>query len=323
MHPQGPSTGVWGVLLAGGDGTRLQSLTAAIEGDTRPKQFCRLLGEESLLTQTRWRIRPLFDPDKVIAAVTKKHERFYSRELNDVPQTAIIVQPENRGTGVAIAITVLMLRDLDPEAIVVALPCDHHYSDEAAFLTVLQAAIGVVRRGSDAIVLLGAEATHPETEYGWIEPVPALANGTGYAPARVRQFWEKPPLAIARDLQRRRCLWNTFVTVGRVSTLIDVLCQAAPNAMLALAAGIRENDLDSCYRSIPSIDFSRDVLASQPERLLVIRDAVSGWTDLGNPERVFDTLARERIAPAWVESIRTVEMPEAAALENIRSHFVR
>jgi hypothetical protein len=131
------------------------------------------------------------------------------------------------------------------------------------------------------------------------------------APARVCQFWEKPILATAYDLQRRGCLWNTFVTIGRVSTFIDVLCLAAPNAMLVLSAGILENDLDSSYRSIPSIDFSRDVLASQPARLLVIRDAVSGWTDLGNPNRVFDTLARERIAPAWLESIRGVEMPVA------------
>jgi mannose-1-phosphate guanylyltransferase len=56
----------WGVLLAGGDGTRLQSLTTRIEGDTRPKQFCRMLGDETLATQTRRRVSPLFDSDKMI-----------------------------------------------------------------------------------------------------------------------------------------------------------------------------------------------------------------------------------------------------------------
>jgi mannose-1-phosphate guanylyltransferase len=210
----------------------------------------------------------------------------------------VIAQPENRGTGVAIATAILMLRDLDPEAIVAAFPCDHHCSDEAAFLKVIEPGIEVARCSDDTIVLIAAEATYPETEYGWIEPVLSARNGARFAPARVRQFWEKPTLALAYDLQRRGCLWNTFVTIGRVSTLIDVLCQAAPNAMLALSAAILENDLDSCYRSIPSIDFSRDVLASQPERLLVIRDGASGWTDLGNPQRVFDTLIREGIAPA-------------------------
>src|SRR5882724_5254972 len=166
----------WAVLLAGGDGTRLQALTTKIEGDTRPKQFCRMLGDETLLTQTRRRISPLFETDKIITVVTKKHEEFYSRELNDWPRTAVVAQPENRGTGVAIATAILMLRELDPEAIVAAFPCDHHYRNEHAFLDVIEAGIAIACDNSEAIILLGAEATYPETEYGWIEPVRAFPN---------------------------------------------------------------------------------------------------------------------------------------------------
>ena len=307
------STSAWGILLAGGDGTRLQALTTRIEGDARPKQFCRMLGDETLLTQTRRRISLLFDVDKMITVVTKKHEQFYSRELNDWPRTAVFAQPENRGTGVAIATAILMLRELDPEAIVAAFPCDHHYSNEHAFFEVVEAAILIARDNSGSIVLLGAEATYPETEYGWIEPVRAVRNGDSFAPARVRQFWEKPTLATAQDLFRRGCLWNTFVTIGRASAFIDVLCNAAANPMIRLTAGILENDLVSAYRSTPPIDFSRDILASQPERLLVIGDAASGWTDLGNPNRVLSTLAREKIAPPWLGSIREPEIPEASS----------
>jgi len=80
---------------------------------------------------------------------------------------------------------------------------------------------------------------------------------------------------------------------------------AAPNTMLTLSAGIMDNDLDSYYRSIPSLDFSREVLVLQNDRLLVIGDAVSGWTDLGNPNRVVDALARERLTPAWLVSCLT------------------
>ena len=142
--------------------------------------------------------------------------------------------------------------------------------------------------------------------------MPTLVNNVRFASARIRQFWEKPASATAQDLLRRGCLWNSFVTIGRVGAFIDVLCQSAPNTMLALSTGILDNDLDSAYRSIPSLDFSRDVLASWPERLLVIRDAVSRWTDLGNPDRVMDTLAREGIAPPWLESIRGVAMSFAS-----------
>src|ERR1700730_596158 len=192
MSGQRAGLGAWGILLAGGDGSRLQSLTTRIEGDTRPKQFCRVLGNETLLTQTRRRISPLFDADKIIALVTKKHEPFYSRELDDWPPTAVVAQPENRGTGVAIATAILTLRNLDAGAIVAAFPCDHHYRNERAFLDIIEAGILAALHHSDAIVLLGAEATHAETDYGWIEPVPALPNDLRFAPARVRQFWEKP-----------------------------------------------------------------------------------------------------------------------------------
>jgi len=253
----------------------------------------------------------LFDANKMITVVTKKHEAFYSRELDEWPPTAFVAQPENRGTGVAIATAILMLREFDAEAIVAVFPCDHHYQNEHASLDVIEAGILIARYNSDAIVLLGAEATYPETEYGWIEPVRAFPNGVSFGPVRVLQFWEKPTLTTAQDLLRRGCLWNTFVTIGRVSALIDVLCHAAANPMLRLAAGLVENDLDSAYRSIPPIDFSRDVLASRPAHLLVIRDAASGWTDLGNPKRVFAALERERIAPAWLVAIRGAEIPVA------------
>ena len=37
------------IILAGGDGTRLKSLTRRITGDERPKQFCPLLDGNTLL----------------------------------------------------------------------------------------------------------------------------------------------------------------------------------------------------------------------------------------------------------------------------------
>lgn len=141
MHRQNGDErrGAWGVLLAGGDGTRLQSLTARIEGDPRPKQFARVLGEESLLNQTRRRIRPLFGRDRIIIAVTKKHEAFYESQLSDLPRTALVVQPENRGTGIAIATAISLL--LAHGAIVAFFPCDHYYTNEAVFLNVVEAVV--------------------------------------------------------------------------------------------------------------------------------------------------------------------------------------
>src|SRR5258705_13291915 len=46
-------------VLAGGDGTRLQSLTHKIDGDGRPKQFSNIFGGKILLTHTIDRMRTI------------------------------------------------------------------------------------------------------------------------------------------------------------------------------------------------------------------------------------------------------------------------
>ena len=62
----------WGMILAGGDGTRLRSLTRRIAGDERPKQFCRLLGEQTLLEQTpRRRAMCLLSPERTFTVVVR------------------------------------------------------------------------------------------------------------------------------------------------------------------------------------------------------------------------------------------------------------
>lgn len=131
---------------------------------------------------------------------------------------------KNRGTGVAIATAIFMLRDLNSEAIAVAFPCDHHYSNEAAFLNVIEAGILAARNNPDAIFLVGAEATYPETEYGWIEPVQEIESGTRFGSTRVRRFWEKPALASAQDLLCRGCLWKPASAWSRVPLLCAASC---------------------------------------------------------------------------------------------------
>jgi mannose-1-phosphate guanylyltransferase len=303
----------WAVLLAGGDGTRLQSLTLKIAGDSRPKQFCSILGGESLLTQTRARIEPLFHADRELFVVTRAHETYYRDELRNVDASCIIPQPMNRGTGVAVALALLHILERDAHAVVALLPCDHYYSDTEAFSRTVGAAISGAEQYPDSIILLGAEAYYPEIEYGWIEPGSAISR----APIpllSVNQFWEKPSLPQARTLLRRGCLWNTFVTVGLASTFLDLLCSQVPDVVLSINKALAENELEAAYRQLPAIDLSRQILASQPHRLLAIRDRTSGWADLGSPSRVMDVLARTSLQPVWLRDGHSPEVPPSAGM---------
>jgi NAD(P)-dependent dehydrogenase (short-subunit alcohol dehydrogenase family) len=117
---------------------------------------------------------------------------------------------------------------------------------------------------------------------------------------RVNRVWEKPSMLQAQELLRRGCLWNTFVTAGRASTFLKVLCAEVPNVVLAINKAPADNELEAAYRVMPAVDLSHQVFAPQPHRLLTVRDVTSGWADLGSPTRVMEILARNNIHPPWL-----------------------
>jgi mannose-1-phosphate guanylyltransferase len=65
------------MILAGGDGMRLRSLTQRITGDERPKQFCPVIGGRTLLEQTWRRTGQVAPPERTLLVFTRRHERFY------------------------------------------------------------------------------------------------------------------------------------------------------------------------------------------------------------------------------------------------------
>jgi mannose-1-phosphate guanylyltransferase len=108
----------------------------------------------------------------------------------------------------------------DPDAIVSILPSDHYYSCESAFTAALESAMDIAEQQAESVVLLGAQPTRPEVEYGWIEIGESLRGYSGLF--HVEGFQEKPPLDRARALLRSGSLWNTFVMVGRLSAFREM-----------------------------------------------------------------------------------------------------
>ncbi len=132
-------------------------------------------------------------------------------------------------------------------------------------------------------------------------------RGAGNLPANTlssvsSRFWEKPSAERAAKLQRDGCLWNTFITIGLAGAFLGTLQSSVPDLLRSLEKESALDDLGKLYADLPALDFSRSVLSNVPERLLVVKDQESGWTDLGNPRRVMDMLARNSIRPAWLSS---------------------
>jgi mannose-1-phosphate guanylyltransferase len=305
----------WGVILAGGEGTRLSRLTRFICGDDRPKQFCPLFGQCTLLELTRQRAQRSIPQDQTLVALTRSHSRFYEDDLA-VRLGRNIVQPGNRGTAPPLLYSLLTIAQTDPDALVAVLPCDHHYSDEAAFDLVLESAFDAAHAWRDFVVLVGAQPDSPEPEYGWIELGPSASQFHNEL-FHVEGFREKPSAEAAQKLMDGGSVWNTFVMVGHVRAFLDMFDDAVPH-LLGAFQGVRawngeETHIEeSLYERIAEVDFSRHVLSVEPSRLLSLRAGRMGWNDLGHPDRVLAVLRQNGAKPWWLSQWGAAAIPAMA-----------
>lgn len=307
----------WGVILAGGDGTRLRPLTQFICGDERPKQFCPLFGRRTLLDETLRRSELCIPREQTIVSLTAHHAKWYSEETG-LSSFQRVVQPANKGTAPAILHSLLSIARFDEQAIVAILPCDHYYSDEASFTFALDCAFETAAK-TDSVILLGARPDYPEVEYGWIELGSPLAQN-GSELFRVRAFREKPVIDVARTLFQQGSVWNTFVMVGHVRAFLHIVQAAQPTLVSLLGparlwTGEETHIQDSIYALVPTMSFSHHVLSVETGRLAVLRLNNVGWSDLGDPGRAVMAIRESGCEPAWIHRWRFPTAADAAASE--------
>ncbi len=292
------SRDAWAIVLAGGDGKRLQDFTRTIAGAPIPKQYCRIDGVRSLLEATLARVGLIVPPERTLVIVNRDHLALASAQLADVPRDNVIVQPENRDTGPGLALTLQTLARRAPRATVAMFPSDHWVSDDARFVAHVERGLDLARSLPDKIGLLGVRPDRPDPEHGYI--LPGL-RAAGMSTFHVRAFMEKPTPQRAAAIVRRGGLWNTFVMTGRVDRMLAHLRSARPDEMAAVAAvaGAPPDVADAAYRVLAPWNFSHGFLTRAVAHLLVLAVHDVAWSDWGTPSAIVRTVAQLAEKPAW------------------------
>jgi len=285
----------WGVVLAGGSGSRLSALTIDATGMVVPKQYCSFLGGPSLVRTTIQRLKKVVDSSRIVVVVSSEHRKWWELDLGDIAPENIIVQPCNRGTACGVLLPVLSILHRDPRARIVVSPSDHYVRDEETLTWSLMEAQAHVDARPGLLVLLGMEPDRPETEYGWITP----SAGCAETLRGVASFVEKPDAELADELMRSGALWSSFTFVTTGKTLMGHFRRSMPRLVERFSTGLtyaswdhRQHDLLRLYDRLPTVDFSRLVLAQAHEGVHVLPVPPCGWTDLGTPQRVSECAAR-------------------------------
>ena len=276
------------ILLCGGSGTRLWPLSRK----SYPKQFARLMGEESLFQASARRL----SGDGFAAPVILTGDPFrfiVTEQLAGVEMAAqgILIEPEGRNTAPAVLAAALWMARRDPAAVMLVAPSDHVIPEAGAFRAAVAAAVPRARAGD--LVTFGIAPDRPETGYGYLELAPgAAADAT--APQPLARFVEKPDAARAEAmLAAGNFLWNAGIFLFTAEAIIAAYRAHAPDLVEGVAAALEAAKSDLGFTrlapdpwgGLPDISIDYAIMEKAPN--LAVMPYAAGWSDLGGWDAVW------------------------------------
>jgi mannose-1-phosphate guanylyltransferase len=277
------SAGAAVLIIAGGRGTRFWPESRG----GRPKPLFSIDGKSSLLDATIERAASCTPIERVFVLVSADQAPAFRRALRGlIPSTNLIVEPEGKGTAIAIAYGAAIIgRRCGPETTVCVMPADHYIAPTAGFQRSIQAAVRLAA-SNPAIVVVGVKPTRAESGYGYQQVGHTVGGGF-----KVVRFVEKPAPSMARRMVRSgKFLWNAGMFVMRVATLVSELREHAPELAKALESlpDLRRDEFVKRYHSLHYDSFDR-VVAEKSRSVLGVR-AQFEWYDVGSWEGLWEAL---------------------------------
>jgi mannose-1-phosphate guanylyltransferase len=291
---------LYAVIMAGGRGERLYPLSTP----ELPKQFLRLFGDRTMLQHTVDRIQPLVRLDHTLVVVGNSHADIVRKQLPELPDENVLTEPMGRGTAACVALSALLVRKRDPNAVLIVLPADHRIEHVERFRQLLRAAVHVASDRT-RLVTFGIAPDRPETGYGYIfapRRVPGLSDDASVF--SVERFVEKPDLQTAESyVAAGTYFWNSGMFVWHVDAILDAVDRYMTHLSDALAGLMKcvdspafDERFRETYKALEPQSVDRGVM-EKSDRVLLVPAGDIGWSDVGSWEALRRIL--QRVDKPW------------------------
>ena len=283
----------YALIMAGGVGSRFWPLSTS----QKPKQFIDILGfGKSLLQMTVERVSTIVPESNIFILTNKNYEELVSKQLPNIPQNSIVLEPERKNTAPCIAFASAKIHSLNENARLVVLPSDHLILNSSAFVDTIKMALDVA--SFNEMVTIGISPSRPETGYGYIE-IPTESNHVDKNQFEVVQFREKPSFEIASQfLKSGNFLWNSGIFVWSSKTIFDAFRIHEPKLFnlfmkdLSQYNGPKEMQFASrVFSNCDDISIDYAILEKANNIKVIVADF--DWSDLGTWNSLYQHLDKD------------------------------
>lgn len=270
--------------MAGGKGTRLWPLSR----EEKPKQFQKLVSENTLLQETFLRLKEKVSIDDIYISTNEKYTEEVREELPEISKKNIIGEPASRDTASCIALACAVIGKKFPKDILAVLPSDHLIKKGKNLISALKIAEDFLKKFPEYLLTLGVIPTSPETGFGYIQKDRVLFQDKENSIYTVKRFVEKPDLRSAQKfISIKEYFWNAGIYVGMIENLIEQFKNYIPdtyrriNKIQEVVGTNNFNDvLKKEYCKMDKISFDYGI--SENVKKLGVIPVDLGWSDIGS-----------------------------------------
>lgn len=289
----------YGVIMAGGSGTRLWPLS---RGNT-PKQLLKFVRGKSLLQLAYERLRGILPAERIFVCTGTAYAGAVFANLPELPKANLLGEPTGRDTANAVGFTAAVLGKLDQDAVLAVVTADHVIEPVERFQSSLKTAFELVEQSPKSLVTFGIIPTYGHTGLGYVQrgeslKLPSGANGA----YKVQAFKEKPDKATAdRYVESGRYYWNSGMFVWRADTVLGEIKAFLPDAheglkLIADAWGTTTGArvVDEVYPKLKKISIDYGVMEPASQRKgnadVAVVEMPVNWLDVGSWPALAETL---------------------------------
>ena len=272
------------VILAGGSGTRLWPLS----NNALPKQFLKIEDNTSLIRQTALRFSTSRYVKKILVVTNQKHRSLVEKELKDIKNKQILLEPHRKNTAPAIALAMQYLKEEERVALntkILITPSDQLISPEKKFHKYLAKLSHIDFKNN--IILFGIRPTAPEIGYGYIKVNSQERVSHLY---RAEKFIEKPSFSRAKEFfLHDEYFWNAGFFMFTMDTFFKKIKKYCRDIQ-RLITSTYQHTYDH-FDLMPSISFDYAVM-EKSKNIMVFPLEVS-WSDIGSWDSIYDVLEKD------------------------------